>query len=227
MKKKEQLRSGLQKGILSIIPALLAIVLTHCAGPATGARDSANDHHAFSGRHLSEWIDLTAKSVQVPPAAEDAALVYDSHRHRMILFGGKNDADENMNETWAFSFETHTWEKLPVKGEIPPPSEDHVCIYDPENDQLILHGGEDGDTRNILFSLDLKQLQWHDLTDTLSPWLENHTAIYNSVMKSMVVFGGETDGISNNEVWALNLNARSGDYLKWRLLPRGKKAPRP
>ncbi|MDQ7051541.1 MAG: kelch repeat-containing protein [candidate division KSB1 bacterium] len=182
-----------------------------------------------AGEQLSQWVDLTAVANRdtFPPAAEDATLIYDSAEKRVILFGGKNDADENLNQVWILDLNHYTWRRVVTQGAIPPSSEDHVCVYDPVNQQMLLHGGEDGDTRNILWSLDLFTFEWHDLTSPISPYLENHTAVYNSINKGMILFGGETYGIHSNEIWSLDLDPESVTFLKWMKLPSRGVAPKP
>ncbi len=204
-----------------------------CAGTNHAGRGSAEtDIEPLgqpTGEQLSQWVDLTAVANRdtFPPAAEDATLIYDSAEKRIILFGGKNDADENLNQVWMLDLNDYSWYHVKTHGQPPAPSEDHVCVYDPVNQQMLLHGGEDGDTRNILWSLDLCTFEWRDLTSPISPRLENHTAVYNSISKSMVLFGGETYGIHSNEIWSLDLDPESATYLKWRKLPARGAAPKP
>jgi hypothetical protein len=219
----------------------LAIALSNVseAMPQNGNSINASQHepglrNGAAGHTLSEWIDRTptlSQSPAVPGAAEDCALVYDPQAHRIVLFGGKNDEDQNMNEVWSFDLAQNLWQKIEAGGEAPPPSEDHVVIYDPISHRMILHGGENGLTTNNTWALDLQAQRWRNMTDSTAPAREDHTAIFDSNNKRMVIFGGRHndstfDYINIYEIWALDLNPESRTFEKWQdLTVKEKHAP--
>ncbi|HEV8148621.1 MAG TPA: kelch repeat-containing protein, partial [Gemmatimonadales bacterium] len=142
---------------------------------------------------LSAWRDRTparANRSSVPPAAEDCAAVYEPHRHRLMIFGGKDDRDTLSNQLWGLDLIHNRWQQIKPVGPEPPPTEDAVLIYDPLGDRLILHGGENGPTLNQVWSFDLQSRVWRSLTDSLSPRREEHSGIYDSRAKRMLLFGG-------------------------------------
>ena len=178
------------------------------------------------GSSASQWIDRTATlapDAAVPAAGEDCAMIYDPVQHRIILFGGKNNTNQNLNETWALDLAQNIWQKLATTGEPPPASEDHTVIYDPLGQRMILQGGEDGLTTNKLWALDLRTQQWRNMTDSTAPAREDHSAIYDSFSKRMVIFGGQqNDGhfvrTNLNDLWALNLDPTSPYFEQWQSL---------
>ncbi|MFQ5632023.1 MAG: kelch repeat-containing protein [bacterium] len=176
------------------------------------------DNH-YSGSSISAWVDQTpqtAHSNQLPQAGEDCAMIYDPVAHRIIIFGGKTDQDKNVNEIWQLDLESYQWQQIDVNGQNPPPSEDHVVVYDPIGYRLILHGGEDGLTRNFAWAFDLKTKQWKDITDESSPAQEDHTAIFDSRRKRIVTFGGFNSQMYNIwQMYALYLDSASPAYQKW------------
>ncbi|MDZ7359727.1 MAG: hypothetical protein ONB46_03220 [candidate division KSB1 bacterium] len=188
---------------------------------------------ANTGAALSQWLDrtpATSHSANFPAAAEDCAMIYDPVDHRLVLFGGKNDANENVNEVWALDLRQNLWQQIAVTGETPPPSEDHAVIYDPAGHRMILHGGEDGLTTNKTWAFDLQTSRWRNMTDSTAPAREDHTAIYDSREKRMVIFGGrnndgEIDHVNIEELWALDLDPASPRFEKWHRLPAGEKRP--
>lgn len=147
-------------------------------------------------------------------------MIYDPVQHRIVLFGGKDDENKNLNEVWTLDLAKNVWQKIAVEGESPPASEDHAVIYDPVSHRMILHGGEDGFTANKTWAFDLKTQRWRNMTDSTAPAREDHTAIFDSFSKRMIIFGGQNnDGqiVWSNfyEIWALDLNPTSPAFEKW------------
>ncbi len=178
------------------------------------------------GRRVSQWFDLTPKlsgASGAPRAAEDCAMLYDPRSRRVILFGGKDDKDNDVDEIWGLDLARHAWEKIHAKNAGPPASEDHSVIYDPIGHRMIVFGGENGLTWNNTWSFDFTTLRWRDMTDSTAPAREDHSAIYDSRGKRMVIFGGrynngELDFINIHEVWALDLDPHSPSFEKWQNL---------
>jgi hypothetical protein len=186
------------------------------------------------GKTLSQWIDRTpiiSQSSAWPAASEDCASIYDPIQHRIVLFGGKNDEDRNMNEVWMLDLAKNKWQKIEAGNEIPPTSEDHAVIYDPIGYRMILHGGEDGLTTNKTWAFDLKTHRWRNMTpQSGAPAREDHTAIFDSRGKRMVIFGGRNqdstyDHINIHEIWALDLDPNSPSFEKWQNLTLEEKHP--
>jgi len=176
-----------------------------------------------TGNILSRWFDRTPAIDQLspfPPAGEDCAMIYDPLARLIVLFGGKNDDDQNLNEVWALDLAKNLWQKIEGQGEQPPSSEDHAVIYDPLDYRMILHGGEDGLTTNKTWSFDLKKHHWSDMTDSTAPAREDHSAIFDSRGRRMVIWGGRDkdstyDHINLYDMWALDLDPNSPTFEKW------------
>ena len=170
---------------------------------------------------VGRWTDRTPPAGQSPgpKGAEDCATIYDPIRDRLIVYGGKDDADQNGSETWALDPAERVWAHLKTSGPRPPASEDHTAVYDPLGDRLILYGGENGLTTNKLWSLDLKTLVWRDLTNPEVPRRESHTAVYDSRGKRMVVFGGfDRTAVDLHDIWSMDLDPGSPTFEKWQNL---------
>jgi hypothetical protein len=144
----------------------------------------------------------------------------DTVANRLVLFGGKDDADRDGNEVWTLDLDRFTWSRPDIQGPVPPGCEDHVAIFDPVGHRMIVHGGENGLTANQTWSLDLKTFRWRDLTDSTSPAREDHTAIYDSRARRMVIFGGRdntgtVDYVNEWRLLAFDLDPRSPKFEKW------------
>jgi hypothetical protein len=208
------------------LSVLLAVLLLGCAGSRTTQRPEQTEigippasGNGIPGNALSAWLDRTPRidpSTPRPAAGEDCALIYDPRAHRLVLCGGKNDDNENLDEVWSFDLQQHRWQQIEIAGEKPPPTEDHVAIYDPLSHRLILHGGENGATWNNTWALSLATNKWHNLTDASAPAREDHTAVYDSRAKRMVIFGGRNWEIENSyDLWAMDLDPQSHTFEKW------------
>lgn len=188
---------------------------------------------AAHGNRVSQWLDLTpelSRSERVPHAAEDCALMYNPVLRRVILFGGKNDDDENLNEVWSLDLAAHRWEQIPAENAGPPASEDHTVIFDPLGHRMIVYGGENGFTTNHTWAFDFETRRWRDITAADAPAREDHTAIYDSRGKRMVIFGGRNndgkdDYVNIHEVWALDLDPQSARFEKWQNLTDEERHP--
>ncbi|MGH7496932.1 MAG: Kelch repeat-containing protein [bacterium] len=205
----------------------LAALLLGCAGRRTTPGSVQTETpippaggNGMAGNTLSAWRDRTPliePSPVWPAAAEDCALIYDPRAHRLVLCGGKNDDNENLDQVWEFDLQRNRWQQIEIVGEKPPPTEDHVAVYDPMSHRLILHGGENGATWNNTWALSLTTHRWRNMTDAAAPAREDHTAVYDSRAKRMVIFGGRNWEIENSyDLWALDLDPQSPTFEKWR-----------
>lgn len=56
----------------------------------------------------------------------------------MYIFGGKDDENNKLQDTWKFNFHTKTWEEI-RQSEVPAPRSGHAsCVY---RDYMIVYGG--------------------------------------------------------------------------------------
>jgi hypothetical protein len=79
---------------------------------------SANDTWIYDSV-VNQWEDLSPE--KAPSSREAFGFVYDSQNERAILFGGFRPSDsEYPTDTWAYDYETNTWEDItPISGMFP------------------------------------------------------------------------------------------------------------
>ena len=83
------------------------------------------------------WQQLT----DLPPARHEHSAVYDSQRHRIVVFGGMRQ-QSFLNDTWVFTPGPEpSWSHLETQGPLPPARINHTAIYDPVRDRMIVFGG--------------------------------------------------------------------------------------
>lgn len=159
------------------------------------------------------------ESANRPSATEDAAVAFDTRENRMVLFGGKNNDNQVVAETWFYYPSKDHWEQLTASTQNPPGREDHVLIYDSYRHKIVLHGGEDGNTSNVLWELDLETLQWEDKTSDEVPFWEDHSAAYITARKSMIIFGGKSmERRGPNDLLELHLDPAAPDFYQWSVI---------
>lgn len=208
--------------------ALLSVLLLDACGESVSRAADPEDTRRAGWEEIAPAGEAGRDS---PTVGEDAALAYDAARHRLLLYGGKGDDDVNRNELWSFDLAARRWERLASTGPEPPPREDHTLVLDQANDQLVLFGGEDGDTSRETWVCDLADLRWQDITIASAPALESHVAIYDPRAQRMVVQGGMRyeDGEKEleEEVWTLDLRRSGPTYGAWSVLETGGRKPGP
>jgi hypothetical protein len=161
------------------------------------------------------WNSFT---VGGPGIRADHSAIYDSLGHRMIVFGGQDDAFTFYNDVWAFdlskttSATTSPWSPLTAAGSgsnVPNPMVGHSAVYDSQYNRMIVFGGLDGSGyQNDVFILTLGVTPtWTKaaFTGTQPSGRIGHTAIYDFANQQMVVFGGYDGTVEKADLWLLSL----------------------
>ena len=128
-------------------------------------------------------------------------IVYDKNRREIILFGGY-DEFTRFGDTWSFS--DGEW-NIVSTDDGPLPRSGHSMVYDSKREVAVLFGGYDGFRNPYGDIWEWDGFDWTEIPQPIySPGtLYDHTAVYNSRSKSMIVFGGYvgTSGEHNADVW--------------------------
>ena len=168
---------------------------------------------------FATWTwQLLLPSAGGPGFRYQSSIVYDSTRNRILLFGGarQSNGTEALADVWSLSVAPgSTWQAIYTFGGSIPPRANHVAIYDPVGDRLIVNGGlTSNGMGGWVFWNDTWQLTfsgvptWSQLSPTNAPSRYGASAIYDPVhnRRRMLVFGGiDASGIRRNEIWALDL----------------------
>lgn len=147
----------------------------------------------------SQWTKL---AVHGPSPRNSAAMTYDEHSHRVILFGGPGPS----SETW--EWDGRKWTQLPVK-EVPGRF-NTVMIYDPVHDGIVRFGGWTGKERAGDTWL-LRSSRWQRLNVT-GPLPRNHSAmVYDRQRGRALLFGGHDGDNVFGDTW-------EWDGSKWNMV---------
>jgi hypothetical protein len=197
------------------------------AAPAPAAptpdRSAAADSAIFGPRDYPGTTRLGV-SATAPSGRYFHAAIFDSLRHRMLMFGGHIVG----NELWALSLEDVLAWQVISNDPAAPNRDAPVAILDPVRDRIIVFGGANQSDvlQNDVWGFPLSQNgPWSQLAVLGTPpsrrWL--HCGIYDPIRDRLIVFGGDGDHGNLNDVWALSL---SGTPTWTQILPSGT-APSP
>mmetsp|Transcript_34294 Transcript_34294/g.60025 ORF Transcript_34294/g.60025 Transcript_34294/m.60025 type:complete len:1030 (+) Transcript_34294:49-3138(+) len=68
---------------------------------------------------LKEWTELTSTSQRSPSPRRAHSCFIDEEDRLLYIFGGESNIGI-LNDMWAFSMDSATWEEVPQKGAVPP-----------------------------------------------------------------------------------------------------------
>ena len=124
-----------------------------------------------------------------PPNGSDSALIYDSQRHRVLLFGGFHGG-ALYDDLWEYDINSNNWTKL---NDINNPSAryGHSLIYNNLNNMTYLFAGSTPGLKNNLWEYNQSSLSWNLISCVIKPatryW---HRMSYISHLNVGFLFGG-------------------------------------
>lgn len=174
------------------------------------------------GSYEKHWI-VSVTSDTVKRTGHTA--VYDVVRNRMIVFGGNTDSFYNIGVTdTVFTFDSINtqWQVLPTTGtDIPSARTAHAAVFDPVYNRMIIFGGWDREeiilTNTYQLDLSVSPARWSKVMLTNEPYPRRQaTAVYDSLRKRMVLFGGLTnEGNATDEILTLDLSKADINGQRW------------
>lgn len=209
------------------------------------AFDSESDRVIFFGGHrgfglpfddtwaydpgTNVWTEMSPSIA--PPARFSHKMEYDSESDRVILFGGFNgdifDPDDYFGDTWAYDFNSDTWENLTTT--VSPSARGVPSLsYDSESDRIVLFGGSMYTTSyNETWLFDYNTLTWEDVSPADSPSVRSrHGSAYDWESDKVIIYGGTSNGwdgmnqigqypeISDDgKTWAYDVNTNTWERL--------------
>jgi N-acetylneuraminic acid mutarotase len=160
-----------------------------------------NDTYAYRF-DSNQWTKNLTQSENAPTARYGHTLVAMDSK-ASILFGGKVNDDEYLNDMWRFDITDKKWTKIeqtnPIKSRA-----HHTSIV--HNNTMYVFGGSDEESIfDELWAFDIDSCTWTNQTQTEN-WpspRDNHTSIlFNDCI---IMFGGMDNEGSMDELWSYNL----------------------
>ncbi len=163
-------------------------------GGHTSFYSRLNDVWSLSLSGTPVWSKLLP-SGSAPTARTHHTAVHDPVRNRMVVFGGSiSPSPYRTNDTWVLDLSgPPQWQQLFPVGGPPAVRYDHVAVYDPVRDRMVVHGGEPGDTWALSLS---GTPTWTQISAPGGPPVMTRPAgFYDPVRDRFVVSGGSPGGI--------------------------------
>ncbi len=156
-----------------------------------------------------------------PSPRIEIALAFDAARNVTLLYGGRDDSNAYLRDTWTWDGVAGVWTKK--SPEITPPTLSFYSLaYDSDRAIVILHCGTYRDTRSqftVRDSWDWDGTSWHYKTEDYGFYCcprKQAAMVYDTDRKQMLLFGG--DGADPAGTWALQQTWKpaSSLYVDWR-----------
>lgn len=93
--------------------------------------------------NTNTWEESEPGEGTWPKTRDYTTMAYDAESDRMIVFGGVLGNSTGGEETWAYDYNTNTWE-LRKPATVPGPVSRHTMAYSSVDDKVILFGGKSG-----------------------------------------------------------------------------------
>jgi len=158
------------------------------------------------GQCPGSWMQVTATGLG---DRYDGAMVYDSARGKIILFGGSVDGTSTTGDTWVFDPNTSIWTEV-TPATSPPPRFYHRMVYDSARDRVVLFGGYDGNGLDDTWEYDPGANTWTESVVAAPSPRRFFAMAYDSVREVTVVHGGQDSALLNlSDTWEWNGTAWS------------------
>jgi N-acetylneuraminic acid mutarotase len=145
-------------------------------------------------------------------------MVYDPAGSKMILFGGI-DSSAARNDTWAYDPAVSTWSELHPAGDLPAVRQGHALVYDPGSGRVILFGGWDDDSGQMLndtWAYDPTANSWTELRPAGdhpgARW--GHAMVYDPDSGRLILFGGWDHTAELDDTWSYDPAANTWTALE-------------
>lgn len=141
-----------------------------------------SDLWKFDGK---KWESI--KTEKSPEARSGHSMIYDTFRESLVVFGGKNNQGELLNDLWVWS--GTSWTLLSNEG--PSPRQSHRIVFNSDTGDIFLFGGSNAAGQSLNDTWIFNKGKWTklDMQDAPSPRLQ-HTLAYDQDRKKIILFGG-------------------------------------
>lgn len=179
-----------------------------------------NDTWEYDGKKWSQIITGESPSPRTFPA-----MIYDSARQKILLFGGnrvlfgkdKNDY-EFLNDFW--EFDGKTWRKIAVPT--PTGRAEISFVFDRQRQKAVLFGGyriENGEIKRLGDTWEWDGKSWKKISEGTPSARSGAAIAYDEKLKRVILFGGGIRSGGADETW-------EWDGKRWQEIKSAKTEPR-
>jgi len=190
-------------------------------GGRNGNWDQVNETWAYDPT-TDTWSNLQPPSR--PPYRSSHAMVYDTERGKVLLFGG-DDFSQAFDDLWEYDYGLNTWVEL-SPAHPPAARQMHGMVYDEEHAIVIMFGGRrtgGGAFFDDTWEYNPRSNSWRSLGPEQSPPIQDHiNLVYDGENKKSILFSGPTDhDLSTIGTWAYDYAANTWLKLATEQSPSG------
>jgi len=145
-------------------------------------------------------LSVVAQKINIPAARSGYAMAYDAGRGVVVLFGGQDQANNRLDDTWEWS--NGVWKQIAVKG--PSARMNAPMAYDAEKKRVVVFGGRsEAGTENDLWAYDGKS--WSKINTSVSPDSRQLAIMaFDKLGSQLVLFGGmDSNKNAIGDTWIL------------------------
>jgi cysteine-rich repeat protein len=148
------------------------------------------------------WLPYTGAR---PSARHEAAMIYDSARQRLVLFGGLDPDGAALGDTW--EFDGTTWTKMTPAMSPPARWSSGLAYVAGSGAHSVLFGGANGSTGNFGDTWNYDGVTWSSITLTPHPQARaDHVMAWDSARNVVILYGGTSGLFSGfSDTWELGL----------------------
>ena len=177
-----------------------------------------------------------------PSKRRESAVAYDARHGRMFVWGGSDGDDELLGDLWELWLgKVPTWKQLaPESEDGPSPRSTHRAVYDERYDRLVGFGGYAGDVyseetwafdtpkggdKPPAHPIEGPPGSWSVVLTAVDPPLLTpparslHSAVYDPVRMTMLVYGGRDETHAFEDLWAFSLETDAWTRVPTRPTP--------
>ncbi|EUD65384.1 hypothetical protein C922_04124 [Plasmodium inui San Antonio 1] len=168
------------------------------------------------GINLFEKIRLNSEDIS-PRAFHSGNVISEDNKKGIIIFGGINENDEILDETFKFDFQAKKWEPV---GSLAKPCGRYKHASINFNDAIFIHGGLNGNNAVLSDLWCFSGGAWKEITqiDKFPEGRYGHSLIFSmyGTAKLLFLFGGNRKGFNGAlaDTWIFNLNT-----FRWMEIP--------
>jgi N-acetylneuraminic acid mutarotase len=193
-------------------------------GGGTDTGDPLDDTWAYDPT-ANTWTELKPSGT-VPSPRLFASMAYDPTTRRLIMFGGLDETDAFLNDTWAYDSTANTWTNLDPAGALPPARAWNAMVCDSDTGKLIMFGGAVGaldsqslvaeDRLNDTWAYDPAANIWTELKPAGAVPVARYSQVmaYDPYTHKVILHGGMTATARFNDTWAYDPAANIWTELK-------------
>ncbi|MFW9904336.1 MAG: kelch repeat-containing protein [Candidatus Thorarchaeota archaeon] len=213
--------------ILKIVFIICLFVFIANNPPLRGNQSNIQSIINDSSQIGSDWVEMSPEIA--PPARYHhfRQSAYDSQSDRIILFSGDNgDYSKMYNDTWAYDYNSNTWENLTTPEMKNAAKLAAAMAYDSESDRIIMFGGWKWAHGHSVYqetgvgetwSYDYETNTWTNLTTENSPPFRGCCSLtYDKANDRMIMFGGFDSKMNEvttlpfyHDTWAYDYNTNT------------------